>query len=282
MSKYTTEVRFICENMAQLGESKGGNDVEDILTASWDKIFTNFPIFNEGYRATLCKKILRHFYTREIGFETYGLWKLKLNTKMNEIMPYYNQLYQSELITYDPFTDVDLRREVSDSRNKIGNKNGTIGDTKNRSKNDTRTVSDGYSKSTDESNSNSNTTSNTNYNVYSDTPQGGLTGVDDGTYLTEARKVTDSGSNNGSGTSQSNEISQRNVTDGYAVMESSSGSKSTSSTDTESVSGSLIETLRGKRSGASDSVLLMELRKTFLNIDMQIINDLEVLFMGLW
>ena len=85
MSKYTTEVRFICENLAGLTESKGCNDVDDILDDSWDKIFGNFPIFDEEYREGLCKKILKHFYTREIGYETVGLWKLKLNTKMQEL-----------------------------------------------------------------------------------------------------------------------------------------------------------------------------------------------------
>ena len=49
-----------------------------------------------------------HYYTREIGFETVGLWKLKLQTKLNEIMPYYNKLYETELLKYNPLYDVDM------------------------------------------------------------------------------------------------------------------------------------------------------------------------------
>ena len=61
MSKYTTEVRYICENYASLNQSKGYNDIETILDNSWDKVFDfPFPMFSEEYREDLCKKILRH------------------------------------------------------------------------------------------------------------------------------------------------------------------------------------------------------------------------------
>ena len=109
MSKYTTEVRYICENAAGYDESKGYADVDQIIADSIEHIFSfAFPIFDEEYRNVLCSKILRHYYTREIGFETVGLWKLKMQTKLNEIMPYYNQLYNSELIKFNPLYDVDL------------------------------------------------------------------------------------------------------------------------------------------------------------------------------
>lgn len=39
MSKYTTEVRYICERAAGLDESKGFNDVSDILDKAVGKVF---------------------------------------------------------------------------------------------------------------------------------------------------------------------------------------------------------------------------------------------------
>ena len=109
MSKYTTEVRYICESYVPLNESKGYNDIETVLDNSWDKVFDfPFPIFREDYREDLCKKILRHYYTREICEETVGLWKLRLNSRMNEIMPYYNKLYNSELINIEPLINTRL------------------------------------------------------------------------------------------------------------------------------------------------------------------------------
>lgn len=104
MSKYTTEVRFICENSAGLSVSEGADNVDSVLDKCWNKVFNfDFPIFDENYRQVLCRKILKHYYTREIAHETVGRWKLALNAKLNEIMPYYNQLYKSELLEFNPF-----------------------------------------------------------------------------------------------------------------------------------------------------------------------------------
>lgn len=109
MSKYTTEVRFICENAAGYDESKGFNSVEDIITIAAPKVFNfDFPIFDENYRLPLEKKILRHYYTREIGEETVGLWKLRMQDTLCNLMPYYNKLYESELIKFNPLYDVDM------------------------------------------------------------------------------------------------------------------------------------------------------------------------------
>ena len=117
MAKYTTEVRHICENYANLTESKGYNSIQSILNDSWDKVFDiDFPIFDENYREPLCKKILKHFYTKEIGEETVGLWKLRLDDRMNEIMPYYNKLYESELISIEPLVNYRVRTNGNNTK----------------------------------------------------------------------------------------------------------------------------------------------------------------------
>lgn len=109
MSKYTTEIRFLCESLYD-GESHGFSDVEQIIEETAPRIFDfAFPIFDEDYRLTLECKILRHYYTREISEETVGLWKLRLADKLNLIMPYYNKLYESELLNFNPFIDVDIK-----------------------------------------------------------------------------------------------------------------------------------------------------------------------------
>ncbi len=114
MSKYTTELRYICEVEAGYDESQGYNSVDEIVTKAAPKIFSfDFPIFNEAYRLPLEKKILKHFYTREISEETYGLWKLRLEDKMNLIMPYFNKLYDSDDLPFDPFKDTDMIRVLT-------------------------------------------------------------------------------------------------------------------------------------------------------------------------
>lgn len=279
MSKYTTEVRYICETEAGLSESVGYSKIKDVIAKAIPKIFDfDFPIFDENYRNVLETKILKHYYTREIGLETYGLWKLKLDTKLNEIMPFYNQLYKSALLEFNPLYEVDY--------SKTGNRDssGTRDNTENNSESYDESVD--TNESHDESTTNSNdgtltkgtTTTTTNY--FSDTPQGAISNVIDGTYLTNATyNVTgntgsDTTSNTGSADSDGSSKS-KNEKDG-----SRKGSKTSNSnlTDTESY----LESVRGKMSSKSYSALLMEYRETFINIDMMLIEELSDLFFGLW
>lgn len=279
MSKYTTELRYICETEAGLSESAGQTKIKDIIAKAIPKIFDfDFPIFDESYRNVLETKILKHYYTREIGLETYGLWKLKLDTKLNEIMPFYNQLYKSALLEFNPLYEVDY--------SKTGNRDssGTRDNTENNSESYDESID--YNESHDESTTNSNdgtltkgtTTTTTNY--YSDTPQGAISNVIDGTYLTNAtynavgNTGSDSTTNNGSVDSDGSS-KNKNEKDG-----SRRGSKTSNSnlTDTESY----LESVRGKMSSKSYSTLLMEYRETFINIDMMLIEELSDLFFGLW
>lgn len=204
MSTYTTQVRYICESLAGLDASVGYNSVKDVLDKSWDKIFDfEFPIFDEAYRKQLCCKILKHYYTREIGLGTFGGWQLKLDTKMNEIMPYYNQLYKSELLEYDPLIDTDIMT--------IYGENG-----------------DDKINTTETNNANSNVNANeTNINMYSDTPQGSLRNVETGEYLTNASKneSTAKTSTNVSGNANKDETKQYNK-DSTTTVKGKTGSKS--------------------------------------------------------
>lgn len=250
MSKYTTEVRFICETASGLGESKGYADVDTIITNAIPKIFTfTFPIFDENYRTVLEKKILKHFYTREISEETVGLWKLRLDAKLNEIMPYYNKLYNSELLEFNPLYTANLTRKKKTDYdcNRNTSNNGTVNSTSN---------SNG---------SGTGTNTNVGLDLYSDTPQGSITNVENETYLTNARKTTDTG-NSSSTTSNS---TTGNVTN------SDTGTDALNSTE------DYLETVIGFE-GSSASDLLIKYRDTFLNIDMMVIGDLETLFFQLW
>ena len=79
LAKYTTEVRTICEFYANQKTPKPSNfaSVDSTIQAAIPNIFTfTFPIFDESYRVPLETKILRHYYTREIGLVTVGLWRL--------------------------------------------------------------------------------------------------------------------------------------------------------------------------------------------------------------
>ena len=223
MSKYTTEVRFICETFSGLDESKGCFNINEIVQQSRSKIFSfDYPIFDEKYRGVLETKILKHYYTREIGLETVGLWLHKLDVKMNEIMPYYNQLYKSCLLEFNPFYNTDFTTKRDIKTNEKGN-------------------------SKDETN-----TTTKEWELYSDTPQGSVKNLENETYLTNATKNTGDGN-----TLNKGETNVDNVQD-------------------------YLETVKGKVGGENYSSLLEQYRKTFLNIDMMIIDELSDLFMNIW
>lgn len=67
----------------------------------------DYPIFDEAYRVILNKRITDHYALYEIGHETPRMFKFALNRKLREIMKYYNQLYLSERIAFDPLSTMD-------------------------------------------------------------------------------------------------------------------------------------------------------------------------------
>lgn len=267
MSKYTTEVRFICETKSGLTESTDASNVDTVIANSWNKIFTTKTyFFDETYRSVLCSKILKHYYLREICCETVGIWQLWMNTKLEEIMPYYNQLYDSARIKFNPMYDVDLTRKHD----------GNSKQDKTQTSDDTRKVSGNRDNSITSSGSRSTETSDneTNRNLFSDTPQGAITGIENETYLTDARKITDSKS--GSGTENTN-TTEKSGSD-YTETENKTGNIDGTVNSTEAY----VESISGKQGGGSFSSMLNEYRTTLLNIDMQVIKEFEDLFFGLW
>ena len=251
MSKYTTQVRFICEQKAGLTESVGADDIDDVIAASWDQIFTkDVEFFDADYKEELCCKILRHYYLREIGSETAGVWIFWMNTVLSEIMPYYNKLYSSALLELDPFHDTDYTRS--------GTRAGTQ-DEKTESSYTDEGANTAQSATSDSGN-------RTAYDLYSDTPQGALTGVENQTYLTDARKNTDTVSNSGQVTSSGTETKTGERTD----------------TKTAGNAENYFERIAGKMSSTPYSELLQKYRDTFLNIDMMVIKEFDDCFMKLW
>ena len=283
MSVYTTEVRFICESYCGLDKSKDYLSVDEIIEQSVDKIFDfKYPIFDENYRKVLECKILKHYYTREICCESVGLWKLFLNRRMNEIMPYYNQLYKSELIEFNPLYDIDLTTSSSSNNNsQKTNKEDSSSTDKTTLSSTGKSTKTGTEESSGNS-SGSTTSDDEKWDIYSETPQGTISNLDNMTYLTNARKNTD----NSSATDKRNSSSSSKSSDN--ISSENNGTNNTTRSSTFNSNGNInttqeyLQTIQGKHGGNSNSKLLMEYRQTFLNIDLEIINKMEDLFFQLW
>lgn len=189
----------------------------------------NYPIFNEEYRPILEDKFIRHFYFREIGFETIGRFLFELETKLNEIMPFYNKLYESTLLEFDPL----LNYQVKETYEKVN-----VGNT--------------------QGNANSNTTGSQNEKtnqLFSDTPQGR---VDFNTYshvTTMSQDVNTSSSSNDSSISQSQTNNDREE---------------------------FVRTMEGNIGVQTFSQLINDYRKTFINVDLMVMDELNELFMRVY
>lgn len=259
MSKYTTQVRFICESKSGLAKSKGCDSVDEVIANSWDKIFTTkAPFFDESYRSVLCQKILKHYYLREIGAETVGVWKLWLNTRLEEIMPYYNQLYKSELLEFNPLYDVDITRKHERTGNETSSGSGTSNSSSEAKNTSASTRTQNDSSSDDRT------------DKYSDTPQGSISDLSDDTYLTNARIISDKS------TGTLSENTSENGTSTGVVTGNTTTNGIVDTTE------NYLERVSGKQGGESYSSLLNKYRETFLNIDMKVIDEFSDLFFGLW
>lgn len=299
MSVYTTEVRYICEFEAGCTESHGYSDIDEIIEKSWDKIFkTTWPIFNEEYRKTLCTKILQHYYTREICAETVGLWKYWLNVKMNEIMPYYNQLYKSAQIEFDPFNEINFTREITEDslQNKNGDnlQKGSSSNTNDSQFDTSRTYTNDVSREINsietQDQTNTTQTDSGGKNLHSDTPQGSIQNIAENGYLTDATLTDNSTSSTNTADSTKNtsgtetEKSTEKTIGGDSTHENSISENSDSNVYTEALKGakSILEKYHGKNSSTSYSKLIDEYRQTILNIDLEIILSLSDLFMNIY
>lgn len=125
--------------------------IKTLIDNNFDFQLNDYPIFDENYRNTLNQNILYHYYENEIGFETAPLFRFYLKQKLNEIMPYYNELYK-------------VQKKLIDENLLLNNVNITENLQGTNTNNTTTSASS-------QSNSSNSGTSN-NKNLFLDTPQG--------------------------------------------------------------------------------------------------------------
>lgn len=145
MSKYSMELRFVERYVGHDELVKWFSDykLEDYLTEDEINVIKNRGTWS---KEKLAEKMIRHFYTNEIGFETIGLFHLNLKSFLDETMEEYLPLIYSSSIEYDPLVNVNFS-ETYDATN---NGNSTNTETRNTSQ----------------------STTGDNLSINSDTPQG--------------------------------------------------------------------------------------------------------------
>lgn len=236
----------------------------------WD---FDYPSYYKGEEKTAFeKKVVEHYYFRQIGQETPQRFRHYFQARIREIMPYYLQLYKSQEIMDaidDPFGNVDVTETVrqTTSGERSGNASSENSNTMSAENSTSKTSNDVETFERDVDRTADATTRKL------DTTQGEISNLDK--YLTEGEKHNE--------TVTDGEKSEResDVTETGSETASSSASGEGSETHSESHSETLeyTSTKKGNQGVNTYAHDMRELRETFLNIDMQIIEELADLFL---
>lgn len=160
MSKYTITVKDLVRDYS-VSVDNGLTDIDTKLDKAREYIFDfTYPVIDEATKKRIEIAILKHYYMREIAFESVGMWKIKLNDRLNLIMPRYNALYNKQDLSLSPY----VNGYVSESGNTTGNSSTDV--------------------------------NNEDWQTTSDTPQGILTDLKEGKYSSMAVYTENNDSSN--------------------------------------------------------------------------------------
>jgi hypothetical protein len=122
MSNYTLELREYIEAVSEALTTR------DKIADGRSKLFDfDYPLFDVSFKNVFETNFIRNFYTREIGQETIGLFKFRLETWLNINMPYWNKMFETELLVYDPLTNskVDVTHNKTNDKTQNDTNDGT-------------------------------------------------------------------------------------------------------------------------------------------------------------
>lgn len=274
MSVYTTELRYYIESLAP---DKIKGDIGAMCLNADHHIFTyHHPMWGgENERQKLHTSILKHFYFREIGFETVALWKFFLNRKMMEMMPRYVELYNTTTYEYDLMSPISFRESYNEqgentSHNTVSSSESSISEQDIGTTSETTDATDLSSEHT------SNSTAN-GQNINSDLPQATFSARAD--YATNSS--TTENSQNTVDTDTSGTGSHHSGYDTSHVMDNLELGRDETGEQTGTYSTDHVITREGNM-GISGPTLIQEARDIILNIPIMIFDELEELFMSLW
>lgn len=290
MASYTMKLSTYIEMWSQY---ETGLSMSEKIEKGRPKLFDfQYPIFDESYRKVFETHFIRNFYMREIGFETEGLFKFNLETWLIINMPYFNKLFESELIKYDPLENTRLNTtgnkkndtERNDKRDTLGSMKS---DGKSNTKTSDKTNASGSSKE-DGKTSGSVTDDNFNRKIDSDQPDSrlALTTNDGKGTLEYASTIEENNTNNKRNTTGTN-----NVTSTAKSESSGLGTSDTVTTDTANSKTNdklnsqinnvenYIESKIGKSGTQSYASLVQDYRAALLRIEKRIFDEMQELFM---
>ena len=131
MSKYTLELRELFTPIKfnpplytreEVEEFFKDYNINEYLTPEQIDVIKSTNVWSKD---RLARKIVDHYYMREIGQETIGLFKHYAKVTMQELMEEYLPLIYSSAIKYDPLVNVDFTETFERTANNTGNANSS-------------------------------------------------------------------------------------------------------------------------------------------------------------
>lgn len=268
MSKYSMKIKDVISYYTRdVVESwfKSYN-IEDYLTPEQIQVVNQAGLWNKD---RLAKKIVDHYFMREIGFETPALFQHYAKVTMEEIMEEKLPLIYSASIQYDPLVNVDYTETFERTIDSENSNSGTLNSTQN-------SQTSGTGSNSGSSSSTSNSLSE-NLNIENKTPQTKITkqNLDSGIYASNVNQGSASTGVMDSTTTQNSQTTSSTGNDQLAQTQSSSGSNNTDENYLKRVKGN---------SGVSATAQKMveQFRNNIRAIDREIIDELHILYMGLY
>ena len=280
MAKYTIELRKVCDIYKREEVEKWFKSYEltDFLTPEQIEIIANANIWNKD---KLAKKIVDHYFMREIGFETPALFSHYAKVTMQELMEEKLPLIYSSSIKYDPLINVNYTETFERIQEGTLQNNGERNQ-KGSSKNNIERNQEGSSTNNGESNSNSNSNSES-LNINNSTPQTRINKQDLETGI-YANNVTQSDNNS----IIDDKTTTKNITsinDKITTLNDTSLNDKTITKNNESSSTNenYIKIIKGNSGvSATSQKMIEQYRQNIIAIDRDIIQELNILFMGLY
>ena len=182
MSKYTLELRELFTPIKFNPPIYTQKEVEDIFSDYKLEDYLNTEQINvilnndTWSKEKLAKKIVNHYYMREIGQETIGQFVHYAKITMEEVMEEYLPIIYSACIKYDPLINVDYTESFTrnanvdntglsiSNSNSLGNSIGINSDTPQGRVSKDSILSGNYATQTAGTNTETNATNTTNTN----------------------------------------------------------------------------------------------------------------------
>lgn len=274
MAQYTIELLEVIKSLALIKSNNSITDydtVDDFVDDNFHLIFRDYGLDDKAHQEILSRKIVKHFLFDEISVTPYAKWVFLLNRKLEEIMPYYNQLYAVEFTPIMALLDTDYTETLDRT---VDTETGTHTERESNTDYD-RTNTDTLEKESTSTSTQEEASNNKSVTerMGSDVPFD-IKGAFNSPTQTSKDDTVGNTDSSYSGVGNENEVrNDERITKSLETIAGSSNSQLDSGTR------EIYEKhFKGKKGGVLYSDAFIKYQKAIINIDMMIIGELRELF----